>query len=69
MPKLSYERFWCINIILMQNSKSNITDLRPSKWLIIDTNFVLGLCCVIVDDVADISEVQIASNFWSKCVG
>jgi hypothetical protein len=53
----------------MQNSKSNITDLRPSQWSINDADFVLGLRCVIVDVVTDISEVHTASTFRSKCVG
>jgi hypothetical protein len=39
------------------------TGFRLSWWLIIDVNSVLGLLqCVVVDDVANVSDVQAVSK-------
>jgi hypothetical protein len=44
-----------------------ITDFSVSLWLIIDVNSVLGLLhLVVVDDVANISELHAASFFRVK---
>lgn len=40
------------------------TDVRPPRWSITDVNFVLGLLHrAVLGDVADVSEVHVASIF------
>jgi hypothetical protein len=52
---------YSIKSIRDPNKKVN-TDFRPSQWLIIDVNSVLGsLHCVVVVNVDDVSEVHTPS--------